>query len=196
MASPPPQTCNQTGTLTISWVAPTPAPAGYDVRYRKVTNPESGWNSTSASVSPLVTPADMCYDYEYEVRADCGGSVYSDWVPAIVSRPQGQVYISTTAPGLSITGISGIIGYTFSGPLLAGSSLQSTGGLHDGGSFSIGVTFSGTAVLASNIRLYKNGIQQQCVSIPQGTGSSFVFNGVFFTLTDEIKISMGTGSCV
>jgi hypothetical protein len=195
MASPPPQSCNQPGTITISWVAPTPAPVGYEVRYRKVTSPESGWNTAAAASSPYVAPADMCYDYEYEVRSDCGSLVYSDWVPSVVSRPQGQVYISTTAPGITITNVTGITGYTFIGPLLAGSVLQSEGGLHDGGAFSIGVTFSGTALIASNIRLYKNEILQQCVNIPQGTGTSFTFNNVSFLLTDELKISMGTGSC-
>lgn len=108
------------------------------------------------------------------------------------------VYISTTAPGVSITNVTGITGYTFSGPLLAGSAQQVSSGVHNGFSTIITVTLSGSATLASNLTLYKNEVKMQCLAVPQGAGAAgtYSFSSVSFAYGDEVRISMGTGNCV
>jgi hypothetical protein len=199
MAAPPPSgSCTRAANLVITWTHTSPVPVnGYIIRYRPVKIPPfSGWLTTSTTSNFISIEVSACFDYEVEVEADCG-VITSSIVSTTADRPPSIVYVSTTAPGVSMTNITGISGYIFDGPLLAGSAQQDEGSVHNGFGTGITVTLSGSAVIASNLRLYKNEVQQQCLPVPSGAGAAgtYSFSPVTFSLGDECRISLSTGNC-
>ena len=95
--------------------------------------------------------------------------------------------------GVTLTAISGIVGFTPS-PALPLSPGGSTYGTHGAFTGAINLTLTGSLVInPSNISIYKNGVLQQCLNITS-TGVKTLASNTYAE-SDVITISLNLGAC-
>lgn len=128
---------------------------------------------------------------------DCGAGTAHAW-------PDGNchptVTISSPYPGMTITSVSGIPGFTYDaahpvGNTYAGyQSVQE--GVHDFFSGQVSFTIGGPTQFDGNATIYKNGDRIKCVNMLKGSSSTTVTTiTVPFSTEEVIRISGDSGLC-
>lgn len=113
--------------------------------------------------------------------------------PPVNPTPSGVLYVSSTLSGMQISVVNPNTAYSITSgafPINAGQSLSGT---VNGTVAPISVTLTGSPVVGGNLTLYKNGVPVQCINIT--TAGTYFFMAVNFAPTDNITISLSTGSC-
>jgi hypothetical protein len=106
-----------------------------------------------------------------------------------------NVSVTNTLGTVGISNVTGISGFTFSGPVNAGGTAY---GHHNAFTGTIVVTLTGTAAVDGNLSLAVNGSGNivQCFFIPAGTGAgTYTFNSRTYLSTDTIDVQGNTGHC-
>lgn len=112
------------------------------------------------------------------VPVPTGGVFYA------INNLSGTQITSITSTGSLFTPTVGSL------PLSVG---QSVTGVVLGTTDPITVIITGVPIVSGNLKLYKNGILQQCINIT--VANTYVFNTVAFTNNDNITIALETGLC-
>jgi hypothetical protein len=183
-----------TVVLTITYTDASPLPDdGYLVFYRKFGS-LGAYTSAGPfpnSSSPIIIPGLSPSDYEGYVESDCDGSFSSG--ATFVTNDYYNVDITNDLPNLVITNVTGIGGFTFSGPVPVGG--RDTG-VHTAFTAIIQVTTTGIAAITGNLALVRNGIVIDCINIPSSTTPGVLtFTSQTFVGTDLIQIELNTGTC-
>ena len=189
-----------------------PAPAnGYRLRYR-IQGSNAAWITLTSATSPIVVTGLVDgATYEAFLDADCGGGTFSYPPVPLTFLPPGDttttsststtttqytnVSVQSTLAGTTVTNVTGISGFTWSGgPMGPGSERT---GLHNAFTGTVSVVITGPPILAGNIVLKKNGVVLQCINL--GTGLTYPYTATFvshsFTATDLLEIDLNTGVC-
>lgn len=148
--------------------------------------------------SALSTPVT---GYDYVVNTATNGIFNLDNATGEVGTDTGlscssnTVRITHSMGGVTVQNVTGITGFTASPPfpLSAGGTVV---GIHSAFTGSINVQISGSPVISpSNITLYRNGTQLQCVPVTAFTGLYYTFGSQTYAASDVITISLGISGC-
>lgn len=94
-------------------------------------------------------------------------------------------------PGMTMTNVTGITGFTFGAPLNPGNVQD---GQHPGFTGVIAVTFSGTPIInPSNVALEVNGAVIECINVT--AAGTYTFSSHIFAGSDFIHVSGNGGAC-
>jgi hypothetical protein len=180
--------------LIVQYLAPSDAP-----KVRITVNYPNGGSYTANYVNngndiPIALPGGVYGDFTVTGQSVCdeGSGFYSPPSSQVtVTRSQTTVLVSNQTSLLTVTGVSGLTGYTLSGAVPPSGS---DNGTHSAFTGQITLTLTSTgAFTGNNVNLILNGTLIQCVDITSGT---VTFNSASFAATDEIQIILSIGSCV
>lgn len=197
----------QTLTTAVSCVAPTVTisnitatsfdvawtPTGGGDTFNLLIN--SSAIATGLVSSPFtVTGRTAGTTYQVNIVRNCssGGNATSTTQNVSTSAAVNTVFVSNSLPNCSITSITGIPGYTFSGPVNVGGSSNGTHSAYS--ATRMQVTVGGSSIGASNLEIDINGSSFQLIAIPSGAGAGGVYlsNPISVSATDTIEISLDT----
>jgi hypothetical protein len=180
--------------LIVQYLAPSDAP-----KVRITVNYPNGGSYTANYVNngndiPIALPGGVYGDFTVTGQSVCDESsgFYSPPSSQVtVTRSQTTVLVSNQTSLLTVTGVSGLTGYTLSGAVPPSGS---DNGTHSAFTGQITLTLTSTgAFTGNNVNLILNGTLIQCVDITSGT---VIFNSASFAATDEIQIILSIGSCI
>jgi hypothetical protein len=108
--------------------------------------------------------------------------------------PGGSIfYVVNNLSGAQISAIQNVSAYSITNGSLPISSNQSVTGVVLGTTTAMSVTVTGSPIVPGSLKLYKNGVLQQCINVT--VANTFTFTAVTYTVTDTMTITMESGAC-
>lgn len=184
------------GNLVISYLAPSEVP-----KVRMTVNYPNGGSFIANYVNNgnnivIALPVGLTGNFAVTGQSVCdeGSGFYSDpSSQVVVTVTTDNVTITNTGPGMVISVVSGIAGFTLPSLVTAGNTVTGT---HTAFFGSISVTYTGAPLLSCNALLTLNGTPIQCVNIPFVMPQNpVVFTAASFADTDQLGILFSGGSC-
>lgn len=192
--------------ITIAFTGCEPTPDnGYNIQWRVAGTDDAYTDAGNFTESPAAFTDDTNPEgtnYEGIIRSDCGevfGTEIS-WETNNEESPYEESGVEEGGGPFIVQGDGGTIFITDIQPVVyVGNAFPVSDGetwntVHDGFSDALTVSVH-NAFFVKRIKLYKNGILQQCITVPGGSIGDFTFNPVTFGLGDECKIRSESGSC-
>ena len=151
-------------------------------------------NYTNGNAITIPLPSGVYGNYTVSMQSVCDPDTNFYSSPSapvnVLVAPPYTVDVTSSAPGITITEILGITGFTQSASVIPGVHLQGT---HDAFTGVIYFTVTGTPAINVHATLYVNGVQADCLNIPSAT--TYGFDSATYLETDVINISFSTGNC-
>lgn len=185
------------GNLVISYLAPSEVP-----KVRMTVNYPNGGSFIANYVNNgnnivIALPVGLTGNFAVTGQSVCdeaSGFYSAPSSQVVVTVTSDNVAITNTAPGLVLSVVTGIAGFTLSSLITAGNTATGT---HSAFFGSISVTFTGAPILPCSAHLLLNGTPIQCVDLPTvSPPNPAVFTAASFADTDQLGIIFTGGACV
>lgn len=197
----PPATGPQTITIRHRLTSDPDIPGSYTLDSTTVAVQQSGTLVTPFSIFGLsdntsytIKCNDNCSSSSFQQIIVIGTTTTSTSSTSTTTAPPYTVHVTSTLGSTVLTNVSGVPGFTLSGPLSPG---QVQWGYHSTFTGSISMTLSGPPAVSGNAVLEKNNTIMQC--IPILTSDTFpktvVFNSLTFSSSDLIDLQLNSGGC-